>query len=173
MKVIIASILLLCCFSGTPSIAQDKSGKGDAAFMKFFRTFQAAVQHKAYGSIRTMLHYPFYTRNEEAADGKNYPSEPISEQEYTQYRDNLLHADVIRLLPGTSSDELSEADPGATDSYYGALRKLCDPGSKIYEAYIQYALKNGTSESYFAFVFGKVKGSYRAIAYYAKWPVKY
>lgn len=171
MKVFFVSMLLLLCFSGTPSGAQDKAVKRDAAFMKFFRTYQAAVQKKAYGSIRTMLHYPFYTRNEEAGDGKNYPSEPIAEQEFAQYRDNLFHADVIRLLPGTSGEELSQAD--TNDSYYLALRKLCDPDSKIYEAYLQYALNNGASESYFAFVFGKIKGSYKVIAYYAKWPVKY
>lgn len=88
------------------------------------------------------------------------------------YYEALFHADVKRLLPGTTEDELNEIDLKTDDPYYQALQKLCDANSTLYEAYLQYPLKGRAAASYFAFVFGRIHGKYKVIAYYAQWPVK-
>lgn len=172
-------ILLLFCFYSISSNAQRKVNSNaqrkdrndESAFLAFFGTFRKAVGRNAQKELPGMLNYPFYTNKDELSNGKYAPSDPLSAAQYSKYRKALFHADVIRFLPGVTGDELGEIDLKTDDSYYLALQKLCDPKSKLYEAYLQYPSKGSFAESYFAFVFGKVKGKYKAIAYYAKWPV--
>ncbi|RPD43286.1 hypothetical protein EG028_03030 [Chitinophaga barathri] len=96
----------------------------------------------------------------------------VSRQEFNSYRENIFNRDVLRLLPDAKEGELSEIDARSPEDYYKLLRKCTDRATKMYEVYMQYPEKNGTAENYFAFVFGRVKGQYKVIGYYAKWPVK-
>lgn len=171
MKKITPILLLLILFCG-PSIAQNQSVTKRIGFQSLLTNFKSAIKKGDQVRLEQMLNYPFYTNRADGNNGDFYPSESISKTEFKAYSTELFHADVRRLFPQLHANELSEIDSKTKDTYYLALQKICDPGSKLYEAYLQYGLSNGISESYFAFVFGRIKGNYRVIAYYGKWPVK-
>lgn len=170
MKIWIVLVLLLTSYIPVPVAAQP--GNDAALFTVFFKAFKTAVGKNNPQQQSAMLHYPFYTNRDEAGNGQYTPSDPITAAEFPTYRKMLFHADVIRLIPGVTGDELSEINLQDKDSYYRELRKITDKGSKLYEAYLQYPQHGSGAESWFAFVFGKVKGKYEVIAYYGKWPVK-
>ncbi|QNK64744.1 hypothetical protein H7F33_09810 [Pedobacter sp. PAMC26386] len=172
MKHIYLLTLLLLVISCTNSSAQTKTGNDEVKFRKFLNSFKIALRKNEKEKIKVMLNYPFYTKRENSGNDKYSPADPIKATEYIKYRKSIFHEDVVRLLPGVSEDELSEIDRKTDDSYYQVLWKSCDPGSKLFETYLQYPTNDGISESYFAFVFGKIKGKYKVISYYAKWPVK-
>jgi hypothetical protein len=164
-------LLLLICLSGQ-TVAQTAKSITKVGFQSLLTNFKSAIQKGDQVRLGQLLNYPFYTNRADGNNGDFYPSEPISKTEFKTYSKELFHTDVRRLFPQLHIDELSEIDNKTKDTYYLALLKTCDPGSKLYEAYLQCGLANGISESYFAFVFGRIKGNYRVIAYYGKWPVK-
>ena len=145
--------------------------RNEVQFRLQVKKLQTLLKVRNFKEIALMMHFPFYTAKAEGDDGNEYPTDPISAKEYPAYRLGVFHTDVIRLLPKISEAQLSEIE-GTTDPYFAELRKLTDRGSKMYELYIQYPESGTREESYFSFTFGKIKGSYKLIAYYGKWPVR-
>jgi len=164
--------ILLISLLGVNVCAQSKKEPKQQPFNTFFTTFKEAVQKNQFPTLESMLHYPFYTSRDENKNGMYKPSDPIEINEYAKYSKEIFHADVIRLLPRMHKNELNIIDQKTTDKYEQLLQKQCDAGSILYEAYFQYPLKGSHAESYFGFIFGKIKGRYKVIAYYGKWPVK-
>ncbi|MBO9153821.1 hypothetical protein ACFOTA_16495 [Chitinophaga sp. GCM10012297] len=146
-------------------------------FRSFFTAFQKAVQQNNPGQLVNLLYFPLQTAqqwtNQDLKDMNiDRESGKVSRQEFNSYRENIFNRDVLRLLPKARENQLSEIDASSPEDYYKALRKCTDKASKMYEVYMQYPETNGNAENYFAFVFGRVKGRYKVIGYYAKWPVK-
>ncbi|MDB5087085.1 MAG: hypothetical protein JWR09_1079, partial [Mucilaginibacter sp.] len=79
--------------------------------------------------------------------------------------------DVMRMIPKSREDDLSEIDSATPEDYYKTVGKVTDKGSTLYELQQQYEQDNGKETSY-GFVFGKVKGQYKIISYFCPWPLK-
>ncbi len=156
------------------------AGDDEEQFDAFLDVFFDAVKRHDQRQLEGMLYFPFQTgkiwRNDDLSSMKD-PAENerfnlVAKKEYDEYFENIFHPDVVRLLPQAEGEEIAEIAGDTNDDYYLRLKRHTDPGSKMYEVYVQFAEEGRTTESYFAFVFGKVKGKYKAISYYAKWPVK-
>lgn len=159
------------------AVKQSSSDPEEQKFRRFFAVFQKAVQQANPGQLATLLYFPLQTAQQWSnEDLKNMDvdkeSGKVSRREFNSYHKNIFTPDVIRLLPGAKEEALSEIDAQSPEDYYKVLRQCTDKASKMYEVYMQYPEKNGTAESYFAFVFGRVNGEYKVIGYYAKWPAK-
>lgn len=162
-------------------IAQQPPAAGDEEqFDAFFDAFSEAVKQKDKKKLEGMLFFPFQTgniwRNDDIAHMKdpatNERFNQVAEKEYGEYADQIFHPDVVRLLPRAEGEAIAEIAGDTKDDYYLRLKRHTDAGTRMYEVYLQYAEEGRSTESYFAFVFGKVKGQYKALSYYAKWPVK-
>ncbi|WP_443944864.1 hypothetical protein ACJVDH_18385 [Pedobacter sp. AW1-32] len=142
-------------------------------FNTFFKKFKQNISTKNFKTLQSLMHFPFYTgKSSPENQNRETAKYPISSTEFSTYQTTIYHQDVIRLLPVTPMGNVSEINTNTDDPYYQHLRKTSDKGSKMYEVYLQYPEQNTQAESYFGFVFGKVNGKYRVLAYYAKWPVK-
>jgi hypothetical protein len=163
-------LLLIVVLSFTADLlAQNK--QDDAAFRLMLKNFQSAVLHNNLAKAGSVLHFPFFTAKADQGFGKDLPVDAIGEQEFDVYKKDIFNQDVHRILPKLGKESISELT-GTEDSYYKALRKAMDQGSRMYELYAQYPAKQAGSESYFAFIFGKIKGRYKVVAYYSKWPLR-
>jgi len=117
------------------------------------------------------MHFPFFTAKLSNGNDQELPVDGISRKEFEPYKTGIFNEEVLRILPKLKETDLSEIE-GNQDRYYAALRKQTDQGSRLYEVYAEYRQLGRNTESYFAFVFGRVKGSYKVIAYYGKWPLR-
>jgi len=144
----------------------------EKAFRKLFKTLNENLKKKDINGLAALMNFPFYTSHAELDNGMGAASDPISKTEFKDYKTLIFNRDVLRLMPQCREDNLSEIDNKTTEVYYRTLKKLTDPGSKMYEAYVQYSETNTQAESFFGFVFGRVNGQFKTIATYAKWPVK-
>ena len=141
-------------------------------FRSFFERFSAAVAAKKSNKIAAMMHFPFYTSHLETGTGMGAPSDALSQLEFANEGPLLFNGDIWKLLLSSKEDDLSEIDSATNEIYYQTLWRTVDKESRMYELYRQYPEKNTNAESFFAFVFGKVNGKYKAIAFYSKWPLK-
>lgn len=141
-------------------------------FRKLLKVLSDNLKKKDVNGLATLMNFPFYTSHSELNKGMGAASDPISRTEFKNYKTLIFNNDVLRLLPQCKEDNLSEIDEKTDEIYYQTLKKLTDPGSKMYEAYMQYPETNTQAESFFGFVFGRVNGKFKTIATYAKWPVK-
>ncbi|WP_343302940.1 hypothetical protein AAHN97_15425 [Chitinophaga niabensis] len=151
--------------------------KDEKQFHTFFDAFRQAVKQNSKAGLENMLHFPLQTSPKWAdEDLKNMDVDKnagkVSRQEFNQYYKNIFTADVQRMLPKAVEEHLSEIGESNSEDYYRTLRQDIDPHTKMYEVYMQFPEPNTNAETYFAFVCGKVKGKYKIISYYAKWPVK-
>lgn len=156
---------------------KDTASNDEQNFRGTFEAFRKAVKRNNIDSVKQYIHFPLQTALQWTND--DLESRPVDKSaglvtysEFKEYYADIFHADVRRLLPGTVESELQEIDNQTNDDYYKTLQQVTDKGSKLYEAYLQYPEHNGRSESFFAFVFGRINGQYKVVAYYAKWPVK-
>ncbi|RFS19955.1 hypothetical protein DVR12_19690 [Chitinophaga silvatica] len=138
----------------------------DQLFRTTFSVLQKSVKENNKELIKTLIHFPLPTTNDGELDGE------IHYNEFNDYYSDIFHKEVRRLLPMADEDNIQEIDSNTTDAYYKILKQTIDSASKLYEVYIQYPEKRNNSESYFAFVFGRIYGEYKVVGYYAKWPVK-
>lgn len=159
-----------------PSITKEKPVttfiNDEEDFTAFFEHFKQQVKDNQAAQLPGLLNFPFYTGNEETETSMGKPSDKIEQSTFGQYRTAIFNADVLRLIPEFPADSLVEINKHPDELYYQTLQKVTDPGSTLYEAYLQYQETGTQAESFFGFVFGRAKGNYKAIAYYGKWPVK-
>jgi hypothetical protein len=151
------------------SIANSADDKQE--FKAFFAQFKASLKKGEIGTMPTMMHFPFYTCRFQNDDGYTLPRDPVTLAEFKEYATLIYNNDVLRLLPLCRDEDIIDVT-GKNELYYKELQKATDINSKLYEVYMQYPETSTQAESYFGFVFGRVKGTYKAIAHYAKWPVK-
>lgn len=156
---------------------KDTASNDKQNFRATFDAFRKAVKRNNIDSVKQYIHFPLQTALQWTND--DLESRPVDKSaglvtysEFKEYYADIFHADVRRLLPGTVESELQEIDNQTDEDYYKTLQQVTDKGSKLFEAYLQYPERNGRSESFFAFVFGRINGQYKVVAYYAKWPVK-
>ena len=145
-------------------------------FRAFFKAFKAAVQKKDQKQLALMMNFPLQTlpqwTSEDLKSTTVKPAEGlITESEYPQYAGALFTSDVMKMIPKSKEDDLSEIDSATPEDYYKTVGKVTDKGSTLYELQQQYEQDNGKETSY-GFVFGKVRGQYKIISYFCPWPVK-
>lgn len=164
--------------TGVNNSAKDTvSADDESKFLSAFAKFQQAVTTNRPEAVAKCIHFPFQTTpmwfNEDLRTRQiNKYEGLISYNEFGKYYPDIFHTDVKHLLPHAGDEALHEIDEDTDQDYYKVLRQPTDKGAKLYEAYFQYPTSGTNSESFFAFVFGRIGGEYKAIAYYAKWPVK-
>lgn len=155
-----------------PSVSTDEQ-----KFRTAFAAFQEAVKGNNEELVKKFIHFPLQTgkqwTNEDLRSAQiDKSAGNITASEFKEYYKNIIHAAVIRQLPRAAEDDLHEIDEKMNEDYYKTLQQGTDKDSKLYEVYQQYPEKNGSAESFYAFVFGRVEGEYKVVGYYAKWPVK-
>jgi hypothetical protein len=168
LRLFLLHILLSVCWAG--AFGQAAKNGDEAAFRKSLRNFKAAVAGRDVGKAEALMNFPFFTSRSSIGSGRDLPVDPISRKEFQTYKSDIFNAEVIRVLPRLNESSVAEME-GNEDTYDAALRSMADPGSKLYEVYAQYEQKGRNTESFFAFVFARVKARYRVVAYYGKWPV--
>lgn len=152
------------------SVKLKDPGKDEEAFRQTLAKLKMLLKSKKIDAAATALNFPFFTAR--TNEGSGLPIDPIASKDYPIYKNDVFNADVVRLFPACTEDQLSEIDLNTDDPYYLSLAKLTDRGSHLYEVYFQYPEKGTNAESFFGFVFGRVQGKYKAIGMYGKWPVK-
>jgi hypothetical protein len=145
-------------------------------FRRYLVQFKNAVKTKNTARLTRLFNFPLQTTpqwsNQDIENSKLDPKEGlISQKDFSTYFNDIFTADVIKLIPASGENDLSEIDKTTTENYYKTLQQITDNGSTLYELQKQYAQDNG-SETSFGFVFGKVGGNYKAISYYRPWPLK-
>ncbi|NIG55697.1 hypothetical protein [Chitinophaga sp. Cy-1792] len=154
----------------------DTSGD-EQQFRIVLQALQRAVKTNNRDTIRQYLRFPLqtamqWTNDDVKAGTVDKPGGLVSAADFNKYYNSIFHPDVGRLLPEAGEDNLQEIDADSPEDYYKTLRRVTDKHSHLYEVYQQYPEKNTQAESFFGFVFGRVDGEYKVIAYYGKWPVK-
>jgi hypothetical protein len=176
IHLIFSSAVLLLLTSCTPRQGNEQrktSTVTDAQeFSLFFKAITESLKRSDLDHLETMMNFPFYTSRTDNGDSSGEPTDPIINTEFQKYKSAIFNPDVVRILPPYKENNILEIDSKTNEAYYSSLRKLTDAESKMYEVYIQYPESGTQGESYFAFVFGKVKSEYKVLATYAKWPVK-
>jgi hypothetical protein len=145
-------------------------------FRLFLKEFKQVIKTGDKKRVIALLNFPLQTQpqwsNEDLKSTTINPADGlITKQEYSQYAGDIFTKDVIRLIPGSTEDDLVEIDNNTNENYYKTLKTVTDNGSKLYELQQQYVQRNNKETSY-GFVFGKVKGHYKVISYFCPWPVK-
>lgn len=135
-------------------------------FQTAFGSFKTAVEQNSEEQLQSLINFPLQTAKPVVKTGE------VSRADFQGLYNNLFNENVRRLLPKAGEDNITVIDQGKEEDYYKTLRQVTDKDSKLFEVYTQYPEKGTNAESYFAFVFGKVKGEYKAVGYYSKWPVK-
>jgi hypothetical protein len=158
------------------NVSPDTTGD-EQKFRIALAVLQQAVKKNDEEQIKKCIHFPLQTSlqwtNEDLKNTQvDKTAGKVGFNEFKEYYPNIFHAAVRQLLPKAGEDNLQEIDEKMNEDYYNTLRQGTDKGSKLYEVYEQYPEKNGHAESFFAFVFGRIAGEYKVVAYYAKWPVK-
>lgn len=142
-------------------------------FYALLKNFKKELAAKNSSGLSKLMNFPFYTSQQQLENGSTgIVADPIDVQDFKTYQKSIYNTDVVKLMPASGNENLSVIEDSTDEAYYRSIRKLTDKGSKLYELYMQYPEQGNQAEGYFAFVFGKVNGKYRALAYYAKWPVK-
>ncbi|WP_148042742.1 hypothetical protein [Pedobacter jejuensis] len=154
-------------------VEQASNTNDEKAFRQVLQQLKIQLKNKNLDASSAFLNFPFFTAkaSEENSSGEA-AVDPIAQSEYNQYKSDVFNTDILRLMPKQTEEQLSEIDEKTDDPYYRKLAKLTDKGSHLYEVYFQYPEKGTNAESFFGFVFGKIKGKYKAIAMYSKWPIK-
>ena len=167
MKNLVILILLLSL-----SASAQKKNSDEDQFRIVWKSFRTYIKSHNLTAASQLVNFPLYTAKSENAQGRSVPTDLLTAAEFKTYKKDIFNEEVIRILPKLGEESLSEI-VGNEDSYYAKVRKMTIPGSKLYEVYAEYKQQGRNSESYFGFVFGKVKsGNYKVIAYYGKWPVR-
>ena len=167
MKNLVILILLLSL-----SASAQKKNSDEDQFRIVWKSFRTHIKSHNLTAASQLVNFPLYTAKSENAQGRLVPTDLLNAAEFKAYKKDIFNEEVIRILPKLGEENLSEI-VGNEDSYYAKVRKMTIPGSKLYEVYAEYKQQGRNSESYFGFVFGKVKsGKYKVIAYYGKWPVR-
>lgn len=148
-----------------------KTSSDEQQFRLVLKNFKTAVKSRNLNAASQLMQFPFYTAKSANGNGQELPTDPISYNEFQTYKSAIFNEEVLRILFKLKEDNLSEIE-GNEDNYYAALRKKTDKGSKLYEIYAEYKQQGRNTEGYFAFIFGRVRGSYKVIAYYGKWPLR-
>jgi hypothetical protein len=144
-----------------PSVSTDEQ-----LFQTAFGSFKTAVEQNSEEQLESLINFPLQTTKPVVKPGE------ISRADLHAQYNGLFNENVRRLLPKAGEDNITVIDQAKEEDYYKTLRQVTDKDSKLFEVYTQYPEKGTNAESYFAFVFGKVKGEYKAVGYYSKWPVK-
>ncbi|MET3981045.1 hypothetical protein ABIB62_003564 [Mucilaginibacter sp. UYP25] len=151
-------------------------GNDEQQFRLFFKTFKDAVKANNKAQLVKMFSFPLqtlpqWTNDELKSNPVNINDGLITDNDFSQYYNDIFTKDALKLIPASKENDLSEIDKTTAENYYLTLKEATDKGSTLYELEKQYTEDNG-KETSFGFVFGKVKGAYKVISYYRPWPLK-
>jgi len=150
--------------------------KLDKEFRSFYKGFQRNLEANNQEAITQICYFPLQTlywidgvnnlSDEEKADGL------IEQEDFATYDTLIFNATVRELVPQVAVDQVQQIDVAASGDYYKRLGKLIDQGSTLLELYCTYGDQGALGDRYFAFIFGRVQGEYRVLAYYTTERVK-
>lgn len=174
MKLNLLRFVFLSCLSMLTLTAQAQ--KIDKEFRSFYKGLQRNIETDRVEAITNIVHFPLQTiywvdelnnlSEEEKRDGL------LESEDFDRYRSVIFNEDVKRIIPLRQVEQVQQIDIESSGDYYKRLAELIDPGSTLLELYCQYGEYDTVGDNYFAFVFGKVNGEYRILAYYTDTRVK-
>jgi|GEM_PF-1048224 len=167
---VVLSLLLFAKLDGMPQ-------KLDRNFGRFYTHFQEAIAQDDQNQLKNLCHFPFQTIY--WIDGINHLSEEekqdglLDSVAFGQYENSIFNTDVKRLVPNMGLERVQQIDLNGSGDYYRRLGKVIDERSTLLELYCQFSQTgSGIGDDYFAFLFGKINGEYRVLAYYTKTRLK-
>jgi len=150
--------------------------KLDKEFRSFYKGFQRNLEAHNQEAITRICYFPLQTlywvdgvnnlSDEEKADGW------IEQNDFATYDTIIFNATVREIVPQVAVDQVQQIDVAASGDYYKRLGELIDQGSTLLELYCTYGDRGALGDRYFAFIFGRVQGEYRVLAYYTTERVK-
>jgi hypothetical protein len=143
---------------------------------EFFSQFRNSVYELDIDALGQMMHFPFQTGywidgiDSLTAEEKSFSA--IQQEEYPDYAEDIYNGFVQEGVEQASAGDLREIDLTASGSYYQYLSKLVDPGTSLWELYRRFDDPETGDPEFFGFVFGKIKGEFKVLAYHDPWPVR-
>lgn len=129
-------------------------------FETAYGSFKTAVEQNSEEQLKGLIHFPLQTSKEDLKAGG------LSDADFHSRYKDIFTADVRNLVPKAGEGNVKEVDENNQEAYYTQLRRITDTGSALFE------VKNDDVKNEFAFVFGRVQGTYKVIGFYSKWPVR-
>lgn len=192
-------ILLLLCYAmgctrgGNPQlpvkklISEEKSKAAPlqqldtAGQLKQARTFlmklKTAIVNNDQPRLLNMIHFPMQTQlmwmNESQAIDEKVGL--LSKEEFPKYyRKSFFDKEQRRVLGYEQGDEVYPINlqSDQASNYYQRLSEGTDPGTLLFNYYLQWGRPDGRGDYWFGLVVGQIKGEFKLLSYYSKWPVK-
>ncbi|AOM78091.1 hypothetical protein [Pedobacter steynii] len=143
--------------------------------------FKTAIIKNDKPKLLNMIHFPMQTQmmwmndelNAKEPDRKNGL---INKEELLKYcGKELFDKEQQRVLAYELGDDVSviNLQTDQASNYYKSLASQTDPGTLLFNYYLQWERPDGKGDYWFGLVVGKVKGEFKLLSYYSKWPVKY
>lgn len=143
----------------------------------FLMKLKTAIVNNDQPRLLNMIHFPMQTQmmwlNEsQAIDEKGGL---LSRDEFPEYyRKNFFDKEQRRVLGYEQGDDVYPVNLQSDQSsnYYQRLSRGTDPGTLLFNYYLQWERPDGRGDYWFGLVVGQIKGEFKLLSYYSKWPVK-
>lgn len=127
--------------------------------------------------LLNLIHFPLQTQlmwmnDAEAIDEK---SGLLRKEEFPKYyRKSFFDKEQRRILGYELGDEVYPVNlqNNQASNYYQRLSQETDPGTLLFNYYLQWERPDGRGDYWFGLVAGQIKGEFKLLSYYSKWPVK-
>lgn len=155
-----------------------------AAQLKEVKTFliklKTAIATNDKPALLNRIHFPMQTqlmwRNDEQSAQEIDPKNGlITKEEFLKYNGKeLFDKEQQRVLGYELGDDVSAINlqTDQASNYYKSLISETDPGTTLFNYYLQWERPDGRGDYWFGLVIGKIKGEFKVLSYYSKWPLK-
>lgn len=143
----------------------------------FFLRLKTAIVKNDQPKLLNMIHFPLQTQlmwmnAEQPIDEK---SGWLSKEEFpTYYRKHFFDKEQRRVLSYELGDDIYPINlqNDQASNYYQQFSQGTDPGALLFNYYLQWERPDGNGDHWFGLVAGKIRGEFKLLGYYSKWPVK-
>lgn len=144
----------------------------------FLMKLKTAIVKNDQPKLLDMIHFPLQTQlmwmnGEQPNDEKGGL---LGKEEFPKYyRKNFFDKEQRRVLGYELGDDdvyPINLQHDQASSYYQQLSEGTDPGTLLFSYYLQWEQPDGRGDYWFGLVVGQIKGEFKLLSYYSKWPVK-
>lgn len=143
----------------------------------FLMKLKTAIVKNDQPKLLDMIHFPLQTQlmwmNGEQPNDKN--DGLLRKDEFPKYyRKHFFDKEQRGVLGSELGDEVYPINlqSDQASNYYQRLSEGTDPGTLLFSYYLQWERPDGRGDHWFGLVVGQIKGEFKLLSYYSKWPVK-
>lgn len=144
---------------------------------EFLMKLKTAIVKNEESKLLDMIHFPLQTQlmwmNGEQP--MNEKSGLLGKEEFPKYyRKNFFDKEQRRVLGYELGEDVYPINlqSDQASNYYQQLSEGTDPGTLLFSYYLQWERPDGRGDYWFGLVVGQIKGQFKLLSYYSKWPVK-